>query len=376
MGALEIEQVHKRFGKTVALTDVTFDVGDGELVVIVGPSGCGKTTLLRIVAGLDQMTSGEVRLDGAPISNLASSRRDIAMVFQSYALYPHMTVERNIGYPLKQRRVPKPHARERVRQVAESLEIADLLDRKPGQLSGGQRQRVALGRAIVREPRAFLMDEPLSNLDAKLRAETRAEISKLQRRLGVTTLYVTHDQVEAMTMGDRIAIMHAGRLQQFGRPLELFDQPANVFVAGFLGTPPMNLIRGSLTRTAAGSQFTVPGGALTVDLPASAPVPDALVASGRENDGSHVWLGVRPGAAALVSAGELAQARGNRVTLSGPVSRSELHGDVAYATVDIDGQELTITLDDMRVPDVAHLAIKPEDIRWFDSAGVLAPVPT
>ncbi|NDL55920.1 ABC transporter ATP-binding protein [Phytoactinopolyspora mesophila] len=376
MGALEIEQVHKRFGKTVALSDVTFDVGDGELVVIVGPSGCGKTTLLRIVAGLDQMTSGEVRLDGAPISNLASSRRDIAMVFQSYALYPHMTVERNIGYPLKQRRVPKTYARERVRQVAESLEIADLLDRKPGQLSGGQRQRVALGRAIVREPQAFLMDEPLSNLDAKLRAETRSEISKLQRRLGVTTLYVTHDQVEAMTMGDRIAIMHAGRLQQFGRPLELFDQPANVFVAGFLGTPPMNLIRGRLARTGAGTHFTMPGEARALEVPSSAPVPEVVRAAGSDNDGAHVWLGVRPGATALVSPGELAEASRHQITLSGPVSRSELHGDIAYATVDIGGQELTITLDDMRVPDVAHLAIKPEDIRWFDSAGDLAPVPS
>jgi ABC-type sugar transport system ATPase subunit len=231
---------------TTAITGLDLDVRDGELLVFVGPSGCGKTTALRMVAGLERITSGEIRIDERVVNGLAPKARDVAMIFQSYALYPHMTVFENIAFPLRAQGVPRKEVRATVERVAARLGLEGMIDRRPGRLSGGQRQRVAMGRAMVRRPKVFAMDEPLSNLDAKLRGEIRVEVMTLQRELGVTTIYVTHDQVEAMTMGDRIAVMRDGLLQQCGTPQEVFDRPANLFVAGFLGSPPMNLLAGRI----------------------------------------------------------------------------------------------------------------------------------
>jgi ABC-type sugar transport system ATPase subunit len=242
MAPITFEHVTKRFDETTAVDDLSIDVADGEFLVLVGPSGCGKTTALRMLAGLEDITSGRILIGDRVVNNVAPGSRDVAMVFQSYALYPHMTVYDNLAFSLRNHHVPKKQVDERVRRTAEVLELGDLLRRKPKQLSGGQRQRVALGRAIVREPQGFLMDEPLSNLDAALRVQTRAEILRLQQRLGTTTIYVTHDQIEAMTMGDRIAVMNKGELQQLGTPEELYEHPANTFVARFIGSPAMNML--------------------------------------------------------------------------------------------------------------------------------------
>ena len=252
MASVTFENVTKRYDGTTAVNDLSLDVADGEFLVLVGPSGCGKTTALRMIAGLEQITDGRLLIGDRVVNNLAPVARDIAMVFQSYALYPHMTVYDNLAFGLRNQKVPKKDIDRRVRRAADILDLGPLIKRKPKQLSGGQRQRVALGRAIVREPSAFLMDEPLSNLDAKLRVATRAEILKLQDRLGVTTVYVTHDQVEAMTMGDRIAVMNLGVLQQVGTPEELYENPSNVFVAGFIGSPAMNLVPAPLIDAGGG----------------------------------------------------------------------------------------------------------------------------
>ena len=242
MAPITFEHVTKRFDETVAVDDLNIAVADGEFLVLVGPSGCGKTTALRMLAGLEDVSEGRILIGERVVNNVAPGKRNIAMVFQSYALYPHMSVYGNLAFSLKNFDVPKKEIDRRVREAADILELGNLLRRKPKQLSGGQRQRVALGRAIVREPSAFLMDEPLSNLDAALRVQTRAEILKLQQRLGTTTIYVTHDQVEAMTMGDRIAVMNLGVLQQIGSPVDLYTHPANTFVATFIGSPAMNLL--------------------------------------------------------------------------------------------------------------------------------------
>jgi len=244
---------------TRALQGFTLDVVDGEFMVFVGPSGCGKTTALRMVAGLEDITEGEVRIGDRVVNALHPRKRDVAMVFQNYALYPHMTVYRNIAFALKVRKTPPEEIKRRVEEAARILGLTGELKRKPAQLSGGQRQRVAMGRAIVRDPQVFLMDEPLSNLDAKLRVQMRSDISKLQHALGTTTLYVTHDQVEAMTMGDRVAVMNLGRLQQVDTPQRLYDQPANLFVAGFIGTPPMNLIRADVAQENGSYTLTIGG---------------------------------------------------------------------------------------------------------------------
>jgi multiple sugar transport system ATP-binding protein len=248
MASVTFERVTKSYDGTVAVRELDLDVGDGEFLVLVGPSGCGKTTALRMIAGLEQITDGRLLIGDKVVNNLAPVARDVAMVFQSYALYPHMTVFDNLAFGLRNKKVPRKDIDERVRRASAILDLDPLLKRKPKQLSGGQRQRVALGRAIVREPSAFLMDEPLSNLDAKLRVATRAEILKLQERLGITTIYVTHDQVEAMTMGDRIAVMNHGVLQQVGTPEALYEDPANTFVAGFIGSPAMNLVPAPLVE--------------------------------------------------------------------------------------------------------------------------------
>jgi multiple sugar transport system ATP-binding protein len=247
MATIALERISKVYGNGfLAVDDVSLEIADGEFIVLVGPSGCGKSTLLRMIAGLEDVTAGTTLIDGADVTDLAPRHRDIAMVFQSYALYPHMTVQQNLGYGLKVRKAPKAEARTRIEEVAELLGLTELLDRKPAQLSGGQRQRVAMGRAIVREPRAFLMDEPLSNLDAKLRVGMRASLAELHARLGVTTVYVTHDQTEAMTLGQRVAVMREGRLVQVDAPQQLYARPRDVFVAAFIGSPSMNLVEASL----------------------------------------------------------------------------------------------------------------------------------
>ncbi|MCV7422626.1 sn-glycerol-3-phosphate ABC transporter ATP-binding protein UgpC [Mycobacterium yunnanensis] len=245
MAEVEFRDVTRQYaGGVTALKGLNLTVGDGEFLILVGPSGCGKSTALRLLAGLDKPTSGEIRIGGSVVNGLAPGDRDIAMVFQNYALYPHMTVYRNLSYGLRQRRTPRAEIERRVRETADLLEIGSLLDRKPGQLSGGQRQRVAMGRALVRQPQAFLLDEPLSNLDAKLRNQVRGDLKRLHRELPVTSIYVTHDQVEAMTLGDRLCVMSGGEVQQVGTTDDIYNRPANTFVAAFMGSPPMNLLPG------------------------------------------------------------------------------------------------------------------------------------
>jgi multiple sugar transport system ATP-binding protein len=255
MAPITFEHVTKRFDDSVAVDDLNIEIADGEFLVLVGPSGCGKTTALRMLAGLEEISDGRILIGERVVNNVAPGARNVAMVFQSYALYPHMTVYDNLAFSLKNFNVPKAEIDRRVREAGETLELTEYLKRKPKQLSGGQRQRVALGRAIVREPSAFLMDEPLSNLDAALRVQTRAEILKLQKRLKTTTIYVTHDQVEAMTMGDRIAVMSKGVLQQIGTPEQLYTKPANVFVARFIGSPAMNLLPSGAIGVAVGGRL-------------------------------------------------------------------------------------------------------------------------
>jgi multiple sugar transport system ATP-binding protein len=288
---IAIRGVTKVFdGRVRAVDDVDLDIADGELLVLVGPSGCGKSTLLRMIAGLEEVTAGTISIGGRDVTNAAPKDRDIAMVFQSYALYPHMSVARNIGYPLKLAKRPQDEIAARVAEVADVLQLTEVLDRRPSQLSGGQRQRVAMGRAIVRHPRAFLMDEPLSNLDAKLRVEMRAEIARLQRELAVTTVYVTHDQTEAMTMGTRVAVLRDGTVQQVDAPQRLYDEPVNLFVATFIGSPAMNLLAGTVEAGPDGSPAVVIGGqrlALGPAVLAGHPRLPALV-------GDPVIVGVRP----------------------------------------------------------------------------------
>ena len=265
MAEVRLATLSKRFGQTEAVKGVDLEVQDHEFLVLVGPSGCGKTTVLRMIAGLEEPSSGDIYIGERRVNDLSPKDRDIAMVFQNYALYPHMTVYDNMAFSLRLSKLPKDEIDARVRDAAEMLDIEGYLDRKPGQLSGGQRQRVAVGRAVVREPAVFLMDEPLSNLDAKLRIQTRAELIKLHRRLGITTVYVTHDQVEAMTMGDRIAVMRDGEVQQCASPQEIFDHPANRFVAGFIGSPAMNFVDALLSDD--GEELSVQAEGLSLVLP-------------------------------------------------------------------------------------------------------------
>jgi multiple sugar transport system ATP-binding protein len=259
MASVAVRDVHKAFGPLYVIHGIDISIADGEFVVLVGPSGCGKSTLLRMIAGLENITAGEIRIGERVVNTLPPKERDVAMVFQNYALYPHMTVAANMGFSLKLRGAPKREIETRVRRAAEILGLAHLLARYPRQLSGGQRQRVAMGRAIVRDPQVFLFDEPLSNLDAKLRVQMRTEIKEMHQRLKTTTVYVTHDQIEAMTMADKIVVMHDGRVEQIGGPLELYDKPDNLFVAGFIGSPAMNFLRGRIRANGRG-EFEGPGG--------------------------------------------------------------------------------------------------------------------
>ncbi len=290
MATVVLDKVNKVYENGYqAIHDLSLDIEDGEFLVLVGPSGCGKSTALRMIAGLEEITDGEMRIGDKVVNDVEPKDRDIAMVFQNYALYPHMTVYDNIGFALKLAKVPKEEIAKRVRKAADVLELTAYLDRKPGQLSGGQRQRVAMGRAIVRQPSAFLMDEPLSNLDAKLRVQMRAEIAALQRSLGVTTFYVTHDQVEAMTMGDRVAVIKDGYLQQVATPQTLYDRPVNVFVAAFIGSPSMNLYNATLTFDGDGGSVQIGGHTLGL-------APESLIARPalRTYDGRKIVVGVRP----------------------------------------------------------------------------------
>jgi multiple sugar transport system ATP-binding protein len=282
MASVVISDVRKSFGLTPVLHGVNIAIDDGQFVVLVGPSGCGKSTLLRMIAGLENITSGEIRIGERVVNQLPPKARDVAMVFQNYALYPHMTVAANMAFSMKLRGAPKEETESRVKRAAEILGLTELLGRFPRQLSGGQRQRVAMGRAIVRDPQVFLFDEPLSNLDAKLRVQMRTEIKELHQRLKTTTVYVTHDQIEAMTMADKIVVMHGGRVEQIGAPLDLYDRPQNMFVAGFIGSPAMNFLKGAI-RANGSMGFKGPGG---VNLPLSA------APSG--SDGRPAVYGVRP----------------------------------------------------------------------------------
>jgi multiple sugar transport system ATP-binding protein len=284
MASVTLSRVRKSFGNVEVVHGVDIAIEDGEFCVLVGPSGCGKSTLLRMIAGLEEITGGEIAIGARVVNDVAPKQRDIAMVFQNYALYPHMTVFENMAFSLKLAGRPKSEMDERVAAAAKILGLSDYVGRYPRQLSGGQRQRVAMGRAIVRQPQVFLFDEPLSNLDAKLRVQMRTEIKELHQRLKTTAVYVTHDQIEAMTMADKIVVMNAGKVEQIGAPLELYDDPANLFVAGFIGSPAMNFLRGRLARNGAGLEVVLGEG---VRIPAPASL-------GADNDGREVTLGVRP----------------------------------------------------------------------------------
>ncbi|NCC30950.1 MAG: ABC transporter ATP-binding protein [Chloroflexia bacterium] len=287
MAGIKFEKVWKRFGEVSVLKDLNIDIGDGEFLVLVGPSGCGKSTALRCLAGLEEITEGNIWIGDRVVNDVPPKDRDIAMVFQSYALYPHMSVYDNMAFGLKLRKLPKTEIDTRVKEAAEMLSIGHLLDRKPKALSGGQRQRVALGRAIVRDPSVFLMDEPLSNLDAKLRVQTRAEISRLHQRLKTTFIYVTHDQTEALTMGTRIAVMRDGILQQLDTPQNLYDSPANMFVAGFIGSPSMNFFEAKLDRIQGGL-------AVVVGKEFVVPVPSSATEQLGTHVGKNIYFGIRP----------------------------------------------------------------------------------
>jgi sn-glycerol 3-phosphate transport system ATP-binding protein len=347
MGAIAIRNVIKRYGRgpkaNQVIHGVSADIADGEFIVIVGPSGCGKSTLLRMVAGLEEISEGEIAIGPRVVNDVEPADRDIAMVFQNYALYPHMTVYENMAYGLKIARVPKDEIDARVNKAAKILELSALLERTPRQLSGGQRQRVAMGRAIVRQPQAFLFDEPLSNLDAKLRAQTRLEIQKLHHELGVTSLFVTHDQVEAMTLAQRMIVMNAGRIEQIGTPDVVYLKPATTFVAGFIGAPPMNL----LTGQADGSRFIVGGAELA--LPVAAPRTGTLI------------LGLRPEHTDLMPNGrwpmkvEMIEMLGAERLIYGRL------GDALF-TLRIDA-----TLPSPALGETVRLDATPEHLHWFDA---------
>ena len=319
MASITMRNVVKRYSDGFkAVNDVSIDVADGEFMILVGPSGCGKSTLLRMVVGLEDITSGEVLIGDRRVNDLAPRDRNLAMVFQNYALYPHLTVRENIAFPLKLAKVPKDEIAERVLKAAETLELEDHLDRKPANLSGGQRQRVAMGRALVRDADAFLFDEPLSNLDAKLRGQMRTEISRLQRQLGITTIYVTHDQTEAMTLGDRVAVLRRGMLQQLATPRELYENPGNLFVAGFIGSPPMNFLPAEVR----GSRVSLPFG--EVALP-----PDKAEMITRTGHEGLLIAGIRP---EYFEDAATVEHRGDQ-TFHAPVEVVEWLGHEAYAYV-------------------------------------------
>jgi lactose/L-arabinose transport system ATP-binding protein len=346
MSGVTLGKVVKRFGDVQVIHGVDLDIADGEFCVFVGPSGCGKSTLLRMVAGLEETSAGQIRIGGRDVTRIDPSERGVAMVFQTYALYPHMTVAENMGFGLKMNRHPKAEIASKVAEAARILQLEQLLDRKPKALSGGQRQRVAIGRAIVRGPEVFLFDEPLSNLDAELRVEMRVEIARLHKEIGATMIYVTHDQVEAMTLADRIVVLRAGRVEQAGAPLDLYHDPANRFVAGFIGSPAMNFVTGK-----------VEGGAVRAPGFAAAPIPLSVALPG---NGSAVTLGLRPQHIAIDPAGST-----HRVELT------EALGGVSYVYLSSDSGERLIVeaREDRPAPEGGRvgLSFRPEQVMAFDA---------
>ncbi|MCL2543285.1 MAG: sn-glycerol-3-phosphate ABC transporter ATP-binding protein UgpC [Nocardioidaceae bacterium] len=386
MAKIELRRVGKVYADgTRAVTDLSMSVEDGEFLVFVGPSGCGKTTALRMIAGLETISEGEVAIGDRVVNNVPPRDRDLAMVFQSYALYPHLTVRDNIGFGLELRKVPKAERNKRVEDAARLLGLADYLDRKPRNLSGGQRQRVAMGRAIVREPQAFLMDEPLSNLDAKLRVQMRAEIGALQRDLGVTTIYVTHDQTEAMTLGHRVAVMKLGVLQQIAPPQVLYDKPDNLFVAGFIGSPAMNFATGTLRRSDGG--YAVQLGSATLALPdataqarpgLAAYVDEELVIGLRPEDIDDADLAAAGGGATMTGTVELLEPLGSDVmvhvaTDAPPVRDSEDIRELGKETEaggPLAGRTLVVARfnprSKVRIGDEVTMALDTERLHFFD----------
>jgi multiple sugar transport system ATP-binding protein len=382
MASISLQELRKVYPNGFEAVDgLDLEIADGELMVVVGPSGCGKTTVLRMIAGLELVSSGEIRIGAEVVNDMPPRDRDVAMVFQNYALYPQMNVAANIGFGLQMRKLPKSEVETRVREAAHVLGLTEVLNRRPGQLSGGQRQRVAMGRAIVREPNVFLMDEPLSNLDAKLRVQMRAEVARVQRRIGVAAIYVTHDQTEAMTLGDRVAVMRDGFLQQCDTPQALYDRPVNTFVAGFIGSPAMNLFAGSLGHDAA----TLSLGSQRLVLPASAAAARPALAAYRDKS---IVVGIRPEDLPVVNGGV------PQAVLQGDVELVEALGSeqlvhfrtdarlIRSAGADAEGLEQAELSDDLhvarleprvrvRVGERCSFAIAPERIEFFDpSTGV------
>jgi multiple sugar transport system ATP-binding protein len=377
MANVTLSHVFKRFGAAsapvVAVKDLSLEIHDKEFMVLVGPSGCGKTTALRMIAGLEEISDGEIIIDRRVVNNVEPRDRDIAMVFQNYALYPHMSVFENMAFGLRLRKVAKSEIDKRVRDTAELLGLTALLTRKPGELSGGQRQRVALGRAIVREPKVFLMDEPLSNLDAKLRIQTRAELTKLHRRLGITTIYVTHDQVEAMTMGDRMAVMKDGVLQQCDTPMNVYNKPANMFVAGFVGTPSMNFLQATLRKDGDKFVASVADG-FAVPIPANGAGPTLANYADKK-----VVLGIRPADIYDKSLVDPNSPLGKNAVVRTQVEVVEPMGDVStvYLTAAGNTQQLIATLDAASTAKDGNsldIAVDCEKVHVFDSESEIAIV--
>ncbi|MEY2952257.1 MAG: hypothetical protein RLZZ401_344 [Pseudomonadota bacterium] len=348
--ALHIQGIRKTFGagekQVEVLKRIDIDVAPGEFLILVGPSGCGKSTLLNIIAGLEEPTEGAIRIGERNVVGVAPAQRDIAMVFQSYALYPTMSVADNIGFALEMRKVPKPERQRRIAEVAAMLQIEHLLDRRPAQLSGGQRQRVAMGRALARQPQLFLFDEPLSNLDAKLRVEMRAEIKRLHQASGITSVYVTHDQIEAMTLGSRIAVMKGGVLQQLGTPDDIYRRPANTYVATFIGSPTMNLVAGSAGEAGGNGVFNIKNAALPLSVPAS--------------PSGEIQLGLRPEHIRL----------DDSAPWRGKVSLVEPTGADTYVVVETAAGNITVRtapLTPVRAGDAVGLGVQADQVNWFDA---------
>jgi len=358
MATVTFDHVWKRYGEVTAVKDLNLDIQDEEFLVLVGPSGCGKTTALRMIAGLEEISDGNLKIGDRVVNDLAPKDRDVAMVFQSYALYPHMSVYDNLAFGLKLRKVPKAEIDKRVREAAATIELTNLLDRKPKQLSGGQRQRVALGRAIVREPAVFLMDEPLSNLDAKLRVQTRAEIARLHQRLRTTVVYVTHDQVEAMTMGDRIAVMNFGVLQQVGSPQDLYEKPVNKFVAGFIGSPSMNFI--NVKPTTENGQTMLKNSAFELQ------VPDRLRSAVTESGVKELTAGVRPEHFEILDG----PPKGPGATVRAATDVVEFLGNEELLHVNVGDHDLVAIVDAsrrIRPGDVLDLWVPLDRVHLFDA---------
>jgi sn-glycerol 3-phosphate transport system ATP-binding protein len=373
MADVAFENVSKEFpGGTFAVDDLTLGIPDGEFLILVGPSGCGKTTALRLIAGLEKPTAGTIRIGTETVNGISPRDRDIAMVFQNYALYPHMTVYRNLAFGLRERRTPKRETDRRVREISSVLSLDELLKRRPAQLSGGQRQRVAMGRALVREPKVFLLDEPLSNLDAKLRVQMRAELKRLHKRVGITTVYVTHDQVEAMTLADRIVVMSAGKAQQIGTPQEVFSRPVNLFVAGFIGSPAMNLLQGRAgpapdgigkTQVTAGElcfeRAGVPSGDVVVGIR-----PESMVPGGEDLPGPSLDLEIE----LVEPLGESALVHG---TVAGTAARSGAEEEQAILIDETSRAQVTAIFPaslQSRTGDRVRVRVDPERIYLFDAA--------